>query len=322
MRIIFAGTPEVAIPTLAALTDSKHQVVGVITRPPKRRGRSKKLFDSDVAAWAKERGLPVLETEKPGQETNQEWIKARNADLAVVVAYGSILPQSVLDLPKHGWLNLHFSQLPHLRGAAPVQHAVLRGDKEIGCTVFRLDAGMDTGLVLSSVLHPLSDTVTSGEALQFLAIKGAAQMLESVNQVAGGTAVFTPQVTGVNNEFVTYAPKLEREIGFIDFQASAAEVSARIRAVTPSPGAWTTLPGGTVLKLGPVQIALEDEENAHGALVPGEVSGGKQAVKVLCNPGVVTLGEVAPAGKKWMKAADWWRGARLESGEQLGGRIE
>lgn len=312
LRIIFAGTPDVAVPTLAALLQSGHTIVGVITREPKRRGRSHRFVPSEVGQFAQDNGLPLLETERPGSEEARAWIAQRKADLGVVVAYGALLPQSVLDLLPLGWINLHFSALPHLRGAAPVQHALLRGDSTIGCSIFRLEAGMDTGPLFSTVIHPIPPDHTSGEVLAELSQVGATQVVAVLDALDAETAVTSPQDEGEAGEKITYAPKLTRHDAFINFCAPASQVADHIRAVTPAPGAWTVLPDGTPLKLGPVKVtSLEDAK-------PGAVHITRKSVEVSCGRGAVILGEVAPAGKRWMSATDWWRGARLDATIRLG----
>ena len=239
LRIVFAGTPQVAVPTLRALVESGHEVVGVVTREPKRRGRSKTLVPSEVGQFAAQQGLEVLETSRPGDLEATEWIRAREADLGVVVAYGALLPQSVLDLPVEGWVNLHFSKLPDLRGAAPVQRALIRGDRQIGCSVFRLEKGMDTGPVFSTRMYPVGAEKTAGEALEDLSVLGAAQVLEVVDQIEAGAAKAVQQDEGLDGENVTFAPKLGRADGLIDFKAPARAVIDLVRGVTPDPGAWT-----------------------------------------------------------------------------------
>ena len=314
MKIVFAGTPAAALPALEALVSSSHQVVGVVTRPPARKGRSKRLIDSPVGAWAKEQCLPVLETSHPSQPEAFEWLRERRADLGVIVAYGALLRADVLAVPSHGWINLHYSALPKLRGAAPVQRAVLAQDPTIGTTVFQLDEGMDSGEILSVVEHDLSPRWTSGEALDYLSRQSADQLVSAVDAIADGTAVFSPQNVGPNDENVTFAPKLGRGDAFVDFQLDPDATAAQIRAVTPAPGAWTTLRGQT-FKLGPVKVALE-----VGALKPGQILVEKTRVLVGCRNGAVELGQVAPAGKSWMDAAAWARGARLSAEEKLGER--
>lgn len=312
MRIVFAGTPDVAVPTLRALIASDHQVVGVITRPPARQGRSSRLVDSPVATLAKEFGLPLLESSKPSSEHDLRWISELAADIGVVVAYGALLTSPVLDSTRFGWMNLHFSTLPDLRGAAPVQRAILRGDTQIGTTVFLLDPGMDSGPVVSSLIHPISADSTSGEALIQLADAGAQQVMDSLTLIETPEFSPTPQDTGLDNCRVTLAPKLNKDDGFISFEAGATETVNRVRAVTPAPGAWTTDSHMRPMKLRGVKLADED------GLASGEAQIRDQQLFVGTSGGGVLVGEVAPAGKSWMRAADWARGARMEESDRLG----
>ncbi len=313
MRIVFAGTPSAAVPSLRALNSSDHEVVGVITRPPARQGRSKRLVSSPVAAAAEELGLTVLETTTPSSDDSLQWLSECNAELGVVVAYGALLRPVVLDALPHGWLNLHFSKLPAFRGAAPVQHAVLRREAVIGTTVFQLDQGMDTGPVLSVEEHLLPVDWTSGDLLDQLAEVGARQLVQAVDLIGRGQAVFTPQ--DEDSFEVSLAPKLVREDGFIGFQDAPEATAARTRAVTPSPGAWTVDWRGQTMKLGPVTVAQSD-----GSLAPGEIQFDSHEVLVGCGNGAVRLSDVAPAGRKWMPADAWARGARPEPSDALGAR--
>ena len=325
LRIIFGGTPSVALPTLAALVESEHSVVGVVTRPPKRRGRSKALVPSEVAVFAQEHGIPLLETERPRDDESLAWIKSARADLGVVVAFGALLTQSVLDALPLGWINLHFSSLPDLRGAAPVQRALLRGDTELGSSVFQLERGMDTGPVFSSVRHSIDPHATAGEALEYLGSVGPAQVVAVVDALSAGTAVAVPQDTGVYGENISQAPKLARVDGFIDFKEGAGEVVDRVRGVTPDPGAWTTLPDGSVMKLGPLhRVSPQGGElpTENDRALPGSMTLEKGALQVACGDSAVQLGEVGPAGKKRMAASDWFRGARLPEGARLGGAMD
>lgn len=300
MNILFAGTPEVALPTLRALIDSNNTVVGVLTRPPARKGRKATLVPSPVATFASECGIPLIETSRPSDEDTLEHIKSLAPDLGVVVAYGAILKKDVLTAPRLGWINLHFSDLPRWRGAAPVQHAIWNRDAEIATSVFQLDEGLDTGPVYSRQVFPLYGDETSGALLESLSLKGASQVVNVVNAIDQGEAPVSQPVEGA-----TYARQLSRSDGFIDFSESPEVLDAHIRAVTPAPGAWTTL-RGTPMKLGPITPLSNINE-----LSPGQVSATKKTVLVGCRNGAVRLGEVAPAGKKWMASTDWARGARV-----------
>lgn len=312
VKILFAGTPMAAVPTLRALWASDHEVVGVLTRPPARQGRSGKLVPSPVALLATELGLPLIESSRPDGPEVIEEISGLEPDLGVVVAYGAILRPAVLQIPPHGWINLHFSDLPRWRGAAPVQHALRAGDPEIATCVFQLEEGLDTGPIFSRRVFPLNGRETTGELLEYLAKEGADQVVEVADQIDTGEAEAKPQ----SRDGVCVARSLTKEDAFVSFDESAAAVDAQIRALTPAPGAWTLLPNGTNLKLGPVELTAPDGD-ASG--LPGEVYATKRAIFVKCQEGWVRLGEVGPVGKRTMSATDWWRGARLAAGTRLGG---
>ena len=312
------------MPTLEALAGSGHEVVAVLTRPPARRGRGRRLFDSPVASAARERGIAVIESSRPGEEPARTQLAELAPDLGVVVAYGAILPQDVLDIPDQGWINLHFSDLPRWRGAAPVQRAIMAGDRQTATSVFQLEAGLDTGPVYSRIPVPLDGTETTGTLLEQLGQLGATQTLEVVDQIATGTATAVPQAA----VGLTTAPQLTKAEGFVDFAAPSEQVDAQIRAFSPSPGAWTTLPGRQRLKLGLSRVA-DDSSTAFGAgsAGPGPASGAdavgalvatKKALLVRTSDGYVELLRVAPAGKGWMDGTAWARGARLADGTTLG----
>ncbi|MDC4233320.1 methionyl-tRNA formyltransferase [Actinomyces sp. B33] len=308
MRLIFAGTPGAAVPTLDALISSDHEVVAVLTRPPARSGRGRGLTPSPVAERARSAGLDVIEASSLKSPEIAGRIEALDADLAVVVAYGALVPQSVLDMPRHGWINLHFSDLPRWRGAAPVQWSILAGDQATASCVFQLEAGLDTGPVFSRLRVDIGHE-TAGELLERMARLGADQVLDVVDAIADGTARAVPQEDA---EGLAHARRLDADDGFIDFAAPADAVDRRIRAVSPNPGAHTLLPDGRRLKLGAVD-AVDSDSPGVGVLTVT-----KNEVRVGCASGEVRLGLVAPAGKGWMDAPAWGRGARLDAGAVLG----
>jgi methionyl-tRNA formyltransferase len=319
VRIIFAGTPDAAVPTLLALLASAHEVAAVLTRPPARSGRGRALRPSPVAEVARDRGIPVIEASTLREDgaagsAARAAVRGARADLGVVVAYGALIPQEVLDIPPLGWINLHFSDLPRWRGAAPVQWALLAGDARTASSVFQLEAGLDTGAVLSRLPVAIGRE-TAGELLARMADLGSRQVVEAVDALEAGTARPAPQNIGDHGERITRARRLTHGDGFVDFSSPAEEVDRRIRAVTPNPGAWTTLPDGRRLTLGPVEPVPHSPTPARGA---GRLVLSRQRVEVACARGAVRLGQVAPAGRGWMDAAAWARGARLEDGARLG----
>lgn len=307
MRVIFAGTPAVAVPSLEAVAASGHDLIAVVTRPDAPAGRGRQVMRSPVGAWADEHGVEVLTPERPREPVFQQRLRELAPDVVPVVAYGALVPPSALEIPKHGWVNLHFSLLPAWRGAAPVQHAVLHGDEVTGASVFELEAGLDTGPVYGTLTEQIRSTDTAGDLLERLATEGAGLLVAVLDAIEAGTARAHPQPA----DGISLAPKLTVEDARVRWGDPAFAVDRRIRACTPAPGAWTTLRGDR-LKLGRVRPVA----NAAG-LKPGELL--VQRTQVLAGTATtpVILGEVRAAGKKPMPAIDWARGLRIQPGEQL-----
>ncbi|WP_185994809.1 methionyl-tRNA formyltransferase [Nocardioides campestrisoli] len=308
MRIVFAGTPEVAVPALDALVASDHEVVGVVTRPDAPAGRGRKLVASPVAQRAEELGLPVLKPAHPRDPEFQEELRALRPDCCPVVAYGALLPQSALDLVPHGWVNLHFSVLPSWRGAAPVQHAIWAGDEVTGATTFRIVKELDAGPTFGVMTERIREHDTAGDLLARLAEGGAGLLVQTLDGIESGELEAREQQA----EGVSFAPKITVEDARVDWSEPAVAVDRRIRACTPGPGAWSTHEGERV-KIGPVRLTEGRER-----LAPGEVEVTKKALFVGTATDPVQLDRVKPFGKKEMAAADWARGARLDSGFRLG----
>ena len=307
MRLVFAGTPEVAVPSLDALVASRHELVGVVTRPDAPSGRGRKLVASPVAQRAEELGLPVLKPEHPRDPEFQEALRKLRPDCCPVVAYGALLPQSALDIPEHGWVNLHFSALPAWRGAAPVQHALWAGDEVTGATTFRIVKELDAGPTFGVMTERIRPTDTAGELLERLAEGGAGLLVATLDGIEDGSIVARPQQA----EGVSFAPKITGEAARVDWAEPAVGVDRRIRACTPGPGAWSTHDGDRI-KIGPVTAVAD-----HDPLEPGTLEVTKNAVLVGTGTVPVRLGEVKAFGKKQMGAADWARGARLETGARF-----
>ena len=304
MRLVFAGTPEVALPSLEALTASRHEVVGVLTRPPAPAGRGRAPRPSAVHMRADELGLPVFTPSSLRAPEALVPLADLAPDCCPVVAYGALLPLAALALPAHGWINLHFSLLPRWRGAAPVQHAIRAGDTETGSTTFRIDEGLDTGPILLQEATHIGDRETSGELLERMATSGAAMLVATLDAIEDGTLSGRSQAT----DGATLAPRIEVEDARIDWLQPAAHIDRLIRASTPAPGAWTMLKDSRV-RLAPVEVTDTTD------LAPGEIRAGKSEVLVGTGSTAVRLGEVIAQGKRAMSAADWARGMRLEPGE-------
>lgn len=309
MRLLFAGTPEVALPSLRALRESDHDVVAVLTRPDARRGRGRSLQPSPVAAAAREAGLPVLTPRSLRDPEAAAEIAALEVDAVAVVAYGNLVPSALLDVPRHGWVNLHFSILPAWRGAAPVQHALIAGDDVTGAVTFLIEEGLDTGPVFGAVTETVRPTDTAADLLGRLAEAGAPLLVATMDHLADGTATPVPQ----SADGVSLAPRLEVADAHVDWRAPAIAVDRLVRGTTPAPGPWTTAPDGRRLKLGPLTV-----EPAVTDLEPGALRVGKRDVLVGTGSTAVRLGQVAPEGRSWMPAADWARGQRLTDGVRLG----
>jgi len=308
VRLVFAGTPEVALPSLQALLDSRHEVVAVVTRPDAPAGRGRALQSSPVAQLAAEHGLEVLKPEKARDPEFLARLRGIAPDCCPVVAYGALVPREALGIPRHGWVNLHFSLLPAWRGAAPVQHAVWHGDDVTGASTFLLEEGLDTGPVLGVVTETIRPTDTSGDLLGRLSVSGAGLLVATMDALDQGIMAAARQPA----DGVSLAPKITVEDAEVDWSQPAVRVDRQVRACTPAPGAWTTL-GGDRIKLGPVAMLADDS-----SLAPGELGVDKNRVRVGTASHAVVLGEVRASGKKAMAAADWARGTRPEPGTKLG----
>jgi methionyl-tRNA formyltransferase len=307
VRVVFAGTPQVAVPALDAVAASDHELVGVLTRPDAPAGRGRRLLPSPVAQRAEELGVAVLKPEHPRDPDFQERLRALAPDCCAVVAYGALLPQSALDIPAHGWVNLHFSVLPAWRGAAPVQHALWNGDEVTGATTFRIVKELDAGPTFGVMTERIRPRDTAGELLERLAEGGAGLLVVTLDGIADGSLEARPQQA----EGVSLAPKIEVADAEVDWSRPALAVDHQVRACTPAPGPWTTYDGER-LKLGPVVPTGE-------TLPAGVLEVRKHEVLVGTGTTAVRLGEVQAVGKRAMPAADWARGVRVTSGTRLDG---
>jgi methionyl-tRNA formyltransferase len=296
LRIVFAGSPAAAVPSLRTLVATDHQVVAAVTREDAPLGRKRVLTPTPVAETAEEAGIPVLKANRIGPLEAR--IAALRPDLGVIVAYGGLIREPLLSTPRLGWINLHFSLLPRWRGAAPVQRAVIAGDELTGAAVFQLVAELDAGPVFATLEQPIGANQTAGHLLEILADRGAGLLASVVDDLAAGTARPVPQVGEM-----TLAPKLELADGRLDWSRPATELDARIRGTTPEPGAFAALDNGDRLKVLDAAIAHGDS-----ALAPGvfDLRAGRLLVGTGTDP--MHLVTVQPAGKRAMAAADWWRG--------------
>ena len=302
MRIVFAGTPAPALPSLQRLIDSPHHdVIAVLTRPDAAAGRRGTPLPSPVAALATEAGIPVLRPARPKNPDFVAELAALAPDCCAVVAYGALLSAELLALPPHGWVNLHFSLLPAWRGAAPVQAAIAAGDSVTGATTFLIEPALDTGPVYGILTETIRPADTAGELLDRLAHAGAGLLEATLDGIADGSLHPVPQP----GEGVSIAPKITVDSARVRWDLPAHVVERRIRSVTPDPGAWTMI-GDLRVKIGPVTVDATGEP-----LPPGQIQVQRAGVRVGTGSHAVVLGTVQPPGKKPMAAADWARGARL-----------
>ena len=307
MRLVFAGTPQAAVPALDALLKSRHEVAAVLTRPDAPAGRGLHPGPSPVAQRAAEAGVEVLKPARPRDPDFTDRLRQIAPDVVPITAYGALIPQPVLDIPAQGWVNLHFSLLPAWRGAAPVQHAILHGDDITGATTFRLVKELDAGPVFGVVTEPIHPRDTAGDLLGRLAVSGADLLVATLDGIESGQLEARPQPA----EGVSLAPKITAGDARVRWDQPAIAVDRQIRACTPGPGAWTML-GEARLKLWPVDPAPQDAP-AAGPLAPGEVRILRSAVLVGTGTTPVGLGDVQPPGKRRMAAADWARGLRQDA---------
>lgn len=315
MRLIFAGTPEPAVPALRALIEHEgHEVVAVLTRPDARVGRGRSLKPSPVKAVALEHGIEVIDPVSLSDADARARLAELAPDCIPVVAYGNLVPKDLLDVPAHGWVNLHFSLLPAWRGAAPVQAAIAAGDEITGASTFLIEEGLDTGPVFGTVTEAIKPTDTADDLLGRLAQSGAALLAATMDGLEAGR--LRPEAQSADG--VSHAPKIVSDDARVDWSMPGHLIDRRIRAHTPAPGAWTML-GDDRLKLGPVTpVAGDDDALDQAPLEPGRIRVEKKRVLVGAGGGTaVALGDVQPPGKRMMNAVDWARGARPDEGTMV-----
>ena len=306
MRVVFFGTPEFAVPSLEALLGEGFDVVAAVTRPDKPQGRSRSTaVPPPVKTAALAEDVPVLQPERPGGDAFLAQLKALAPDVGVVVAYGHILAPALLALPRHGMLNVHPSLLPELRGAAPVQWAILNGLKQTGVTIMQMEARLDSGPILLQIPHDIDPEVTGGELSEHLSEMGAQALVEALALLETNGLQRRPQ----DHARATYAPKLTRDVARINWTHPAERVARVIRALDPKPGAWSELDGREV-KLFGARIA----DDSGG---PGEIRMTDDGLRITTGQGAVLVEEVQPAGKPRMPAADWLRGRGARKGQRF-----
>jgi methionyl-tRNA formyltransferase len=316
VRLVFAGTPAVAVTALRAVLASRHTVDAVVTRPDAPAGRGRHVEPSPVATLARAAGIEVLTPRRPREPWFLDRLREIAPDCCPVTAYGALLPQAALDIPRHGWVNLHFSVLPAWRGAAPVQHAILHGDDISGATTFRIVAELDAGPVFGTVTEAVRPADTAGDLLERLASSGAELLVATLDGIEDGTLRAVPQPA----EGVSFAPKLTPADARVDWKLPAHLIDRVIRGCTPDPGAWTEFAGAR-MKLWPVTLSAPGRPAAAGApggLAPGELRVERDTVYAGTGSQPVRLGDVQPPGKRRMPAAAWARGLRSGTADHPG----
>lgn len=310
MRIVFMGTPDFAVGSLQALCESgKHEILAVVTQPDRPKGRGNKLLQTPVKEYALEQGLTVYQPQKVKTPEFVELLHELQPELIVVAAFGQFLSKEILELPKYGCINVHASLLPKYRGAAPIQYAIIKGEKESGVTIMQMDIGMDTGAMLDKVVVPIEENTTMGELHDALREQGATLLLQVIDKIAAGTAVAEPQ----NNEQATYATLLDRSMEHIDWSKTAQEVHNLIRGFNPAPSTFTKLPNGKSLKIWGSKMTGKSSAAAAGTVIET----GKHSFFVACGEGVLEITEVQPESKKRMPAQVFLNGRGVQEGDLL-----
>lgn len=310
MRILFMGTPEFSVPTLSCLAESEHEVIGVVTQPDKPKGRHGAAQYTPVKARALELGIPVYQPLRVRSEEFLEAVRELRPDAAVVIAFGQILPQALLDIPRYGCINIHASLLPKYRGAAPIQWAVIDGEKETGITVMQMDAGLDTGDMLKKLVIPIADDETGDSLHDKLMTAGGPLVLEVLKELEAGTAVPVPQ-TGES----CYAHMLEKSMGDVDWAQSAAAIERLVRGLNSWPSAYSSWNGRT-LKIWRAAVLPEKTDAETGAM-PGQIVALGDGIYVKTGSGILKIEELQLEGKKRMEAEAFLRGAHMQTGEFL-----
>lgn len=310
MRIVFMGTPDFAVGSLQALCESgKHEILAVVTQPDRPKGRGNKLLQTPVKEYALAQGLTVYQPQKVKTPEFVELLHELHPELIVVAAFGQFLSKEILELPKYGCINVHASLLPKYRGAAPIQYAIIKGEKESGVTIMQMDIGMDTGAMLDKVVVPIEENTTMGELHYALREQGAALLLQVIDKIAAGTAVAEPQ----DNEQATYATLLDRSMEHIDWSKTAQEVHNLIRGFNPAPSTFTKLPNGKGLKIWGSKMTDKNSAAAAGTVIET----GKHSFFVACGEGVLEITEVQPESKKRMPAQVFLNGRGVQEGDLL-----
>lgn len=309
MRILFMGTPDIAVGCLQKIIDEKHDIIGIVTQPDKPVGRGKKMGMPPVKELALKYDLPVYQPIKARDEEFVNILKDLNPDLIVVVAFGQILPKSILDIPKFGCVNVHVSLLPKYRGAAPINWVIINGEDKTGVTTMYMDEGLDTGDMILTSEFELNDEITAGELHDIMKVEGAKVLKETIDLIEKGEAPRIPQ----NHEEFTYAPMMNKTLGQIDFSKSAKDIHNLVRGVNPWPSAYTTYKGQT-MKIWKTKVLSESSDKVPGTILKVD----KEGIRVSTKDNVILISEIQMPGKKRVLVEEYIKGNSIETNEILG----
>lgn len=309
MRIVFMGTPEIALGCLQKIIDEKHEVIGVVTQPDKPQNRGKKLGMPPVKELALKYDIPVYQPLKARDEDFVNVLKELNPDVIVVVAYGQILPKSILDIPKFGCINVHVSLLPKYRGAAPINWVIINGEEKTGVTTMYMDEGLDTGDMILQKEFALDNEITAGELHDKMMVVGAETLKETLDLIEKGCAPRTKQ----NHDEFSYAPMMDKSLGNIDFNKSAKDIHNLVRGVNPWPSAYTTYDGKT-MKVWKTKVLNEESQKAPGTILSVD----KDGIKVSTLDKVILLEEIQMPGKKRVLVSEYIKGNSIDTSKILG----
>lgn len=309
MKIVFMGTPDIAVGCLQKIIDEKHEILGVVTQPNKPVGRGKKMGMPPVKELALKYDIPVYQPIKARDEEFVQVLRELNPDLIVVVAFGQILPKSILDIPKLGCVNVHVSLLPKYRGAAPINWVIINGEEKTGVTTMYMDEGLDTGDMILTSEFALDDEITAGELHDIMKEEGALLLKQTIDLIAKGEAPRIPQ----NHEEFTYAPMMNKTLGQIDFSKSAKEIHNLVRGVNPWPSAYTTYKGQT-MKVWKTKVLNETSDKHPGTILKVD----KEGIRVSTKDNVLLIKEIQMPGKKRVLVEEYIKGNSIETNEILG----
>ncbi|GAA0100019.1 methionyl-tRNA formyltransferase [Paraclostridium bifermentans] len=309
MKIVFMGTPEFAVPCLQKIIDEGHEVVAVVTQPDKPKGRGKKLAMPPVKELALKYDIPVYQPLKAREESFVDTLKEMNPELIVVVAFGQILPKSILDIPKYGCVNVHASLLPRYRGAAPLNWVIINGEEKTGVTTMYMDEGLDTGDMILKSEIPLDDEITAGELHDKMMIDGAKVLKETIDLIEKGEAPREKQ----SNENTCYSPIMNKSLGNIDWNKSAIDIHNLVRGINPWPSAYTTYEGQT-MKIWKTKVIDKNSDKDPGTIISVD----KEGINVSTSEGIVQIKEIQMAGKKRMEVPEYIKGNNINTDIILG----